>query len=70
MAYKNKSNLLFGKKITKPYQRKSKKILSGSQFPKLYLYLSFLVLLLSVVFWSLLGSKIQLGNADQIINSQ
>ena len=70
MAYQKKTNFLFGKRITKPYQTKIKKLLSENQFFKFYLYLSFLVLLLSVVFWSLLGSKIQLGNADQIINSQ
>ena len=70
MANKNKNNSLFGKKITHPGQRLFKDVLLSRNFGILYFTLAISSLTISVIFWSILGAKVQLGNADQIINSQ
>ena len=64
---KKKSVLKKGK--TKLVSQKVKKPVWSNRLAWVYLGLAVFILLISVVFWSLLGAKIQSGNADQIVNS-
>jgi LmbE family N-acetylglucosaminyl deacetylase len=54
---------------TKLVTRKVKKPVWKDKLAWVYLGTALFILLISVVFWSLLGAKIQSGNADQIVNS-
>jgi hypothetical protein len=69
MFKNHKNHLFFGKKITNPTIRRVNSALQSKKFAVIYLGLSLLILLISVIFWSLLGARIQSGNADQIVNS-
>jgi LmbE family N-acetylglucosaminyl deacetylase len=54
---------------TKSVTKKVEKSVWSDKFGWIYLGLALFILLISVIFWSLLGAKIQSGNADQIVNS-
>jgi len=45
------------------------KIVSSKKFPIWYARIAVLVLLLTTLFWSILSARIQLDNADQLVNS-
>jgi LmbE family N-acetylglucosaminyl deacetylase len=69
MPKKTKSKSLLTKGKTKPLTHKAEIYQGSNKFAWIYLGLALFILLISVVFWSLLGAKIQSGNADQIVNS-
>ena len=54
---------------TKPIVIKPSSFLESNKFAWIYLGLALFILTISVVFWSLLGAKIQSSNANQIVNS-
>lgn len=54
---------------TKPVVLKPSIFIESNKFAWIYLGLALFILTLSVVLWSLLGARIQSGNADQIVNS-
>ena len=49
---------------------KFKKIISSAFFSKVYMVLSVIIVFGTTLFWSLLGSRLQAGNAYQLVNSQ
>jgi hypothetical protein len=49
---------------------KFKKIISSAFFSKVYMVLSVTIVFGTTLFWSLLGARLQAGNADQLVNSQ
>ena len=69
MSKTTKKKPVSKKKKTKLVAPKVKKLVWKDKFAWVYLGLALFILLISVVFWSFLGAKIQSGNADQIVNS-
>ncbi len=49
--------------------KKINKLVRTARFGKLYLIVSLIVLLLSVLLWSILSSRVQQANADQLIDA-
>lgn len=62
------------KKISKrwlrnPRYKKFKKFVSSSRFGKAYMALSVFIIFGTTLYWSLLGARLQAGNADQLVNT-
>jgi len=53
----------------RPFMKPVMKVISSKKFPIWYARIAVFVLLLTTVFWSILSARIQLDNADQLVNS-
>ena len=58
------------KPAPKSWQTRAREFINSAIFGKLYLAFSLLVVLSTTIYWSLLGARLQLGNADQLVNTQ
>lgn len=45
------------------------RFITSKQFAEIYVLLSLFILIVSTLYWALLGAKLQLSNADQLVNS-
>ena len=55
--------------LKSPRSKKYRKIVKSPGFGKIYMVSSVAIVLGTTLFWSLLGARLQQGNADQLANT-
>jgi len=69
MVLKIKTGRIKKRLFSRSQSKKIRKLVESKLFGKVYMSLSVLIVFATTLLWSILGAKLQAGNADQLVNA-